>query len=82
MTGLRPSHLSPPTSPLSPLTSHLFSRSPRPQGKKETKHPFPRPAVLMVGLRNPKASAAFAPLRPQGKKENNRHANSNRHILD
>ena len=36
----------------------------------------------MVGLRNPKASAAFAPLRPQGKKENNRHANSNRHILD
>ena len=70
MPGLLPSLLSPLTSHLSPLTSHLFSRSPRPQGKKETKHPFPRPAVLMVGLRNPKASATFAPLRPQGKKSN------------
>jgi len=28
----------------------------------------PRPPVLMAGLRNPKASAAFAQLRPQGKK--------------
>ena len=37
MAVLHPSHLS-------PLTSHLFSRSPRPQGKKEIKNPFSHPA--------------------------------------